>query len=171
MFKNILFQWVLVLVLSVAAFVLQTTFLQYISLADVAPNLLLVIVVSLAYIKGSNAGMAAGFLCGLLPDLMYGDLIGINSLICLVIGYLAGLVHKIYDPEDVTFPILITAAADFIYGLLYYVFHFLFRNRLDFMYYMRRIIFPEMVYTVVLSALVYKGILKLLFLFERKQEE
>lgn len=169
--KNFVLQGIMLMLLALMGFILQTTLLQYISLADVAPNILLVIVVSYAYIKGSNAGMAAGFLCGLLPDMVYGDLIGINSLICLLIGYLAGLAHKIYDSEDVTFPMLIIALADFIYGMLYYVFHFLFRSRLNFGFYARRIILPEIVYTVVLSAFIYKLLQKLFLLFDRRQEE
>ena len=169
--KNFVLQGILAVVLAVTGFILQTTVLQSLSLADVAPNLLLIIVVSYSYIKGVYAGMAFGLLCGFLPDLVYGDLIGINSLICLLIGYLAGFAHKIYDPDDVTFPVLITALADFIYGLLYYVFRFLFRSRLNFVYYARRIIVPEIVYTVVLSVFVYKVLQKLFILFERKQEE
>lgn len=169
--KNSLLQGGLIVVVSVVCFVLQTTLLQYISLADVAPNLLLIIVVSAAYVKGPAAGMFTGFLCGILPDLLYGDLVGINSLICLFIGYLSGFANKIYDSEDVTFPVLITALADFLYGVLYYVFNFLFRSRLDFPYYLRRIILPEIVYTVVVSAVVYKLLQKLFSLFERRQEE
>lgn len=169
--KNFILQGILVLLLALTGFVLQTTVLKYISLADVAPNLLLIIVVSYSYVKGANAGMAAGLICGLLPDMIYGELIGVNSLICLIIGYLAGFAHKIYEPEDVTFPVLITAAADFIYGLLYYIFNFLFRSRLNFAYYARRIILPEIIYTVVLSVLVYKALQKLFLLFEERQEK
>lgn len=168
--RNILLQGVLVFVLSLVCFVLQTTALQHISLADVVPNLMLILVVSLAYIKGNNMGMLAGIICGLLSDFIFGGLIGINSLIGLIIGYLAGFSHKIYSPEDVTFPVLITAAADFLYGVLYFILHFLFRNRLHFSYYLRRIILPEVVYTVVVSAIIYKVVQQMFLSAERKKK-
>ena len=42
---------------------------------------------------------------------------------------------------------------ELIYNLYIYVFRFLIRNRLDFLYYAREIIIPELIFTVVTTLL------------------
>lgn len=169
--KKKILRGVVIAMLAILCFVLQTTLLKRIALANVVPNLLLILVVAISYMKGLNAGMATGMFCGLLSDFLYGEVVGMGALSFLLIGFLAGLAHKIYAPEDVTFPIILTMAGDFLYGMLYYVLHFLFRNRLDIGFYLTNVIVPELVYTVLVGALLYKPIQKLMMLLSDKQEE
>ena len=56
---------------------------------------------------------------------------------------------------------VVTAAGDLIYGGLVYGMQFLLRGRTDFLYYMIRIIIPEMIYTVLLTVVMYKIFLKI----------
>jgi len=137
-------------------FVLQTSTFHYFALADIMPNLLLILVVSTAYMRGRTTGLSIGFISGLLIDLVYGDLIGIYAFIYMIIGYFMGYTNKIYSNDDYTFPIIFVAVSDFIYGFFYYIFGFLLRGRLNLFYYMRRIILPEIIYTVAVSVFVYK---------------
>lgn len=67
-----------------------------------------------------------------------------------------GFANKIYSDDDYTLPILFVAISDLVYGFLYYGFEFLLRGKLNFPYYLVRIILPEIVYTVVASILLYK---------------
>ena len=52
-------------------------------------------------------------------------------------------------------PIGLIALCDFAYGILFYVFNFLLRNRLDIGFYFTKIIMPEIVYTVVVTIFAY----------------
>lgn len=169
--KKKLLRGVVIVLLVVLCFVLQTTLLKRIALAEVVPNLLLILVIAISYMKGANAGMATGMLCGLLSDFLYGDVVGMGALSFLLIGFLAGFSNRIYDPEDVTIPVILTAAGDFLYSILYYILHFLFRNRLDFGFYLKNVIVPELVYTVLVGALLYKPLQKLMLLLADQQEE
>ena len=45
------------------------------------------------------------------------------------------------------------------YNFYIYIFRFLIRNRLDFLFYFREIIFPEIIFTVVTTLLIYKLVL------------
>lgn len=137
-------------------FVLQTSTFHYFGLADIMPNLLLILVVSSAYMRGRMTGLAIGFFSGLLIDLVYGDIIGIYAFIYMIIGYLMGYTNKIYSNDDYTFPIIFVAVSDFVYGFFYYIFEFLLRGRLNLLFYMRRIILPEIIYTVAVSVFLYK---------------
>jgi rod shape-determining protein MreD len=97
-----------------------------------------------------------GLFSGLLVDLMFGSLIGLYALFYMLIGYFMGFTHKYYDNEDFTMPIILVGIGDLIYGFSYYVFYFLLRGRLNFLYYFRRLILPEMIYTIAVSIFLYK---------------
>lgn len=142
--------------LIVICFLLQTTLFQEIQLANVAPNLLLIITISFGYTNGREYGMLTGFFCGLLTDMVFGSVIGVCAGIFMILGYLVGYANKFYYSEDFAAPLILMAISDLIYGFLYYLFMFLLRGRLNFIYYLRRIIVPEIVYTVLVGVVLYK---------------
>jgi rod shape-determining protein MreD len=140
----------------IICYVLQSSLYQFISLAGAMPNLLIILVVSNAYMRGRMTGTAVGFFSGLLIDIMFGNVIGLYAMIMMIIGHLIGFAHKIYSRDDFTLPLIFIAVANFIYQFFYYVFEFLLRGKLDFSYYFRIIILPEIIYTVAAGILVYK---------------
>lgn len=120
------------------------------------PNLLLILVVSTAYMRGRSSGLIIGFFSGLLIDIMFGSLFGLYALFLMVIGYVAGYTNKIYSKDDYALPLILIAIADFVYQFLYYIFEFLLRGKLDILFYLRKIIIPEIIYTVAAATVVYK---------------
>lgn len=142
--------------LILGCFLLQTTVFQTLALADVVPNLLLILTVAFGYMRGEKEGLFIGFCCGLLTDCIFGDVVGLYALIYMVVGYLNGFVNKIYYSDDIIIPVALVAASDFVYDFFYYVFEFLLRSRLNFFFYLRRIMLPELIYTVLVSVVLYK---------------
>ena len=142
-------------------FVLQTTTFQYLSFANIAPNLMIIVVSSFGLMRGKREGMYVGFFCGLLIDIFCGYYLGVYALLYMYIGYINGLFQKRYYPDDITFPMLQIAASDLVSNLVIYVFMFLFRNRYDFGYYLFNIIIPELVYTMVVTIFLYFIFLKI----------
>ena len=140
----------------ILCFVLQSSLYQFISLVRVMPNLMLILVVSHAYMRGRMTGMVLGFFSGLLIDVLFGNVIGLYAMIMLLIGYVAGFANKIYSRDDFTLPLFFIGIANLVYQFLYYIFEFLLRGKLDFLYYLRIIILPEIIYTVAAATLVYK---------------
>lgn len=140
----------------IVCFLLQSTVFQGLAIAGVTPNLLLIVTVAAGYMHGRTHGIYVGLACGLLVDICYGDVIGLFGFMYMCIGYLNGYAYKIYFRDDYTMPIILVSLSDFIYGFFYYVFLFLLRNRLNFFFYLKRIIIPELIYTVVVSILLYK---------------
>lgn len=152
----------------IVCFLLQTTIFQRLALADEVPNLLLIITVSVGYMRGRTEGMFTGFFCGLLVD-MYGDVLGLHALLYMIIGYCVGICNMIYYKDDYTLPIMLVGVSDFFYNFFFYVFSFLLRGRLNFLYYLRRIMLPELVYTVLVSILLYKLLHTLNGILEKKE--
>ena len=141
----------------IICFLFQSTMYDFISLAEIMPNVLLILVVSSAYMRGRMTGLLLGLFCGLLLDLSTGAyVVGLYALMYMLIGYFIGYTHKVYSNEDYTLPIIIIAVSDLIYGFFFYVFEFLLRGRLNVFYYFRRIILPEIIYTVAVSIILYK---------------
>ena len=114
------------IVLILLFLLLQCSFFVHLSLADVVPNLLIILTASIAIINGSLEGCLVGFCCGLLLDLMFGPYIGMYAFGYMLCGYLTGIGNRLFYKEDLTFPVLMIAAADLFYGFYMYVFGLLF---------------------------------------------
>lgn len=153
--KRVIMNTIFVLVL----FLLQSTVFKWLSLANIGPNLLIVITASCGFMHGKNEGMLVGFFCGLLIDIFSSDLFGFYALVYMVIGYLNGFFNAIFYEVDIKLPMILIAVSELFYGIVIYLFLFLLRNRLDFMYYFVHIIVPELLYTIVITIILYRVIL------------
>ncbi len=56
-------------------------------IADVAPDIPLIVVILLALRRGSEFGCAAGFVAGLLQDVAAGGLLGVQALTKALVGF------------------------------------------------------------------------------------
>lgn len=148
-------------VLILLAFILQGTLFQALSIASIVPNLLLILTVSFGFMRGKKEGLFVGFFCGILIDIFYGNVIGFYALLYMYIGFLNGFLYKIFFDEDVKVPMVLVSVSDIFYGIVVYGLRFLLRGRLDFFSYLRHIIIPEMVYTVLITAIVYRFLYRL----------
>ena len=151
---------VLFVIISIC-FVLQTTTFQTLSFANIAPNLLIIVVSSFGLMRGKSEGMFIGFFSGLLIDIFCGFYLGIYALLYMYVGYIAGLFQKRFYPEDLKLPLVLIPASDLFSNLLIYVVLFLTRNRYDFGYYLMNIIVPELVYTMIITIFFYLLLLKI----------
>ena len=151
---------VLFLIISIC-FVLQTTTFQALSLANIAPNLLIIVVASFGLMRGKTEGMYIGFFSGLLIDIFFGFYLGVYALLYMYVGYVTGLFQKRYYPEDIKLPLLIISASDLVANLIIYVILFLTRSRYDFGYYFGNVIIPELVYTTIITIFLYLLLLKI----------
>lgn len=143
----------------VAAFLLQSTVFGELSFANVRPNLMIIITASFGFMRGQKNGMAVGFFCGLLADVFWGGTLGFYMLIDTVIGYLNGSFHRMFYDDDIKLPLVLVGASDLIYSLCVYLCLFMLQGKFAFRYYMGHIILPELVYTILITLIVYQLIL------------
>ncbi len=152
-------------------FLLQTTVFQWVALAHVTPNLLLILTVAAGLMRGRTEGLAVGFVCGILIDFCYGNVLGLYALIYMVIGYLNGYAQKILTKDDLTIPVLMVGISQFVYFFLFYVFEFLLNGKLNLLFYLIQMGLPQIVYTVVVSIVLYKLLNIINTRLDRKEEE
>ena len=63
--------------------------------------------------------------------------------------------------HDIKLPLALIAASDFSYSMLVYLFLFFLRGKLQFVYYLLHIMLPELVYTILVTVILYFIILKI----------
>lgn len=145
--------------LVISCFVLQSTVFKAIAFGGIIPNLMIVLTASFGFMRGEKAGILFGFFCGLLADIFFGNVIGLYAMIYMYIGYANGKFNMIFYPEDIKLPLALIFVSDMVYGLLCYILLFLMRGRFHFTYYLVHIILPEMVYTIVVTLILYPFLL------------
>lgn len=141
-------------------FLLQCTVFQSLSFAGIAPNLLIIVVSAFGLMRGKKEGLLVGFFCGLLVDIFFGFYLGVYALLYMYVGYINGLLQKRFFPDDIKLPMIMIGVSDITCNLLVYFFMFLFRGRFHFLYYLKSVIFPEFVYTMVITIFLYFILLK-----------
>lgn len=145
----------------IACFVLECTVFQRLSFASITPNLMIIVTSSFGFMRGKREGMMVGFLSGLLIDIMFSDLIGFYTLIYTVLGYANGFFRKIFYDDDIKLPLVLIATSDFLYGNIVCIFMFIMRSRFNYFYYLKSIIFPELIYTILVTLVFYQLILQI----------
>lgn len=143
-------------IMIIILFLLQCTVFKWLSLAHISPNLLIVLTASCGFMHGKKEGMLVGFFSGLLLDVFFGDLFGLYALIYMVVGYMNGFFNSIFYEVDIKLPMILITVSEFIYGIVIYLFMFLLRNRLDLPYYFVHIVLPELLYTIVITIVLYR---------------
>ena len=147
-------------------FILQTAILPHLSLTC-TPNLMLIMVSMMGFMRGRKTGAFTGLVAGLMLDLFSGLLFGTYSLIYMLLGYLNGFFRKIYFGDSIRLPVILTAATDLIYGFMIYGVFFLFKGKTDVWYYFLNVMVPEMVITVICALVLYFPVYHLNNLLDR----
>ena len=145
----------------IACFILECTIFQKLSFGSITPNLMIIVTSAFGFMRGKREGMMVGFISGLLIDIMFGDLIGFYTLIYTVLGYANGFFRKIFYDDDIKLPLILIAASDFLYGNIICIFMFIMRSRFHYFYYLKTIIIPELIYTILVTLALYQIILQI----------
>lgn len=137
-------------------FLMQTSLFGIFKLANVMPNVFIILIASVAMMRGQREGMLVGFVCGLLVDLLYGPYMGMYAFLYMIVGFIDGYFNKMYYANDILIPMVIIGITDFAYGLCMYFIHGLLMNHLHVFTYLGRIILPEAVYTAAVGIVLYR---------------
>ncbi len=83
------------LIIFLGAMVFQTSdLLEFIKIGEIKPDLILILVVWLGLVKGSDAGCFSGFFFGLFEDASSNMTLGSNALTKTILGFFCGLSGK-----------------------------------------------------------------------------
>ena len=111
-----------VLYLALACF-LQTTWLHYLGIWSVEPDLILLTVVFIALASGHLEATALGFCVGLFQDTYSPADLGLNALTKSLLGFAVGLGRTRIMADTVQVQVLAVMAAVAVHDLVYFVGH------------------------------------------------
>ena len=152
-------------------FLLQCCVFTKLNIGGIVPNLILLITSIYGFMHGERAGVITGFVLGILFDVFFGNVIGLHALILMYIGYINGKFCGIYYPEGIKLPLGLISLSNITGSVLEYIFTYLIRGRLHFGYYLIHIILPEILYTIVLTLLIYPIIVVIFNAFEKSSKK
>ncbi|MCD7855940.1 MAG: rod shape-determining protein MreD [Clostridiales bacterium] len=137
-------------------FILQTTVFESVSIIGIKPNTAIIIVVSVAFIQGELDGIITGIFAGFFQDSFFSLYLGCHIFIYASVGLICGYCFKAFFKESFLLPIALTAAADLYSCLVFYILNILLRGYFNILTFLSSVVLPEIVYTVLISGLVYR---------------
>ena len=143
----------------ILAFVLQTSVFPFMPFLAVSPNLLLIVVFVIGFLYGEKEGSLYGILAGLLMDVFYSGPFGYFTLIFGWIGFMNGFFSRFYFDEYIILPIAMCGVNEVIYNLLLFAVRYIIRRKTDFGYYLKTIILPEIMLTIIFALILYRPLL------------
>ncbi|MBP3888204.1 MAG: rod shape-determining protein MreD [Cellulosilyticum sp.] len=142
-------------ILLIVMHVLESTLFQYIRIGGVGPNFMIMIIVSFALLRGSKEGALIGIGAGLLYDLSFGLHIGPTVISYMLIGFVCGKLNRNFYRENFIIPFICTLVSSLFYSGVN-IMAFVLRGELAFVYFIKSIVVPELIYTITLSLIVYQ---------------
>lgn len=141
--------------------IFQSTLLQYFKIYGVLPNTGLILVISFAIYNGKNKGALIGFFVGLLQDIMFGRIIGLNACVYMITGYLVGIINRKVFKENLLIPFTLTALATVFYEIINLLLIYLLGYRIELFNFFKKMIVTEVLYNSIFSVIIYIYVTKL----------
>lgn len=138
-------------------FLIQSNIFPFSGTLSINPNLMVILVVALGLHYGELDGLIAGVIAGAYLDLFWANVLCYYALPYMYIGLIAGYFKKYLNIENFIIPALFSGVGDLMIGLYIFVFSFAMRNRLNLGFYLKSIIIPEVLYTIVLSLVAFRA--------------
>ena len=135
--------------------VLQTSIVSSLDVRGGAPDLVLVVLVCVALLRGAVAGAVAGFAAGLLLDTATLETLGVSSLLLTVAGYWAGRYGETTGRDRAHAPVAAVLAITVLATVAGYGLHFLLGDDVSARYVFVETLLPAVVMNVLLAVPVY----------------
>ena len=141
------------------AFSLQICIFPFIPFLYAAPNLLIILTFTYGFSLGVEEGMLYGVICGILMDLYFSGPFGFFTLLFLWIGFVNGKLTAYFYEEYIFLPFIVGTISEIMYNVFIYIFRFFIREKYDVLYYLKNIVIPEVIITLIFTLLLYRFLL------------
>lgn len=136
--------------------ILQSTWLEYIGIFGVKPNLFLVYIILICCYCERIEGATIGFVFGFVLDMLIGRFWGLNAIIGMILCYSVSLFcEKLLSNNNVLISMVFVFVASLIHEGIYYFISFLGMDNLNFGVALLWRIFPESVYNAIVAFMLY----------------
>ena len=150
--------WAMVLILLYA---LQTSLLTFINFDGFSANLMLLLTLSIAFLRGNKYGAFFGFMAGLLQDATSGSYFGLATFSYMTIGLIFGKFSVNLFRDQSLLPVISSIPALAIHFAITIGFLFLLDRQIDLARFLREDFWPAAIMQVVLAYPVHKLVVDL----------
>jgi rod shape-determining protein MreD len=137
------------------AAVVQASVVAPMQLAGGAADLLLVVLVAVALLRGAVAGASAGFVGGLVIDFATWETLGLTSLLLTVAGYWIGRYGETTGRDRAHAPLVSVLVVTVLYAVAAILLHGVLGATVDVRYALGTALLPTVVLNLVLTVPVY----------------
>lgn len=145
--------------------ILEATLFQFLRIDGIKPDFVIILIISYAILEGGAYSVAIGLVSGLLIDILYGRVLGINAFSYMITGYIFGQARENVFKDSILPPVLFNFVAVIIYQHIYFLIMYLTGNLLHegilYSQILFRIILPQGIYNAVLGTVIYRYFLNL----------
>ena len=150
--------WAMVLILLYA---LQTSLLTFISFDGFSANLMLLMTVSVAFLRGHEKGAFFGFMAGLLQDATTGSYFGLAMFSYMTIGLIFGKFSVNLFRDQSLLPVISSIPALALHFAITIAFLFMLGREIDLIKFWKFDFWPTAIMQVVLAYPIHRLILSL----------
>ena len=150
--------WTMLLVLFYS---LQTSLLTFINFDGFSANLMLLLTVSVAFLRGHEKGAFFGFMAGLLQDATTGSYFGLATFSYMTVGLIFGKFSVILFRDQSLLPVISSIPALAIHFAITITFLFLLGRQIDLIKFLKFDFWPTAMMQVVLAYPVHRLVLSL----------
>jgi len=113
-------------IFAIVAAILQSTILSRLAIYQVVPDLVLGVVVYIAYVNGTMTGQLTGFFSGFALDFLSAAPPGLNALVRTAIGALTGRLQGTFFLDPIILPAVLCGLATLLKAFILLVLNLLF---------------------------------------------
>lgn len=148
-------KYLVLLLVCCSLLILDNSLVPFIGIRGYYPSLLYIFVICFSLIHGLNDAVILGAVSGLLQDIYFYDVIGINAFINLIACVLAAKGGENFIKKKILIPILAVFTLSLFKGGMIDIFMHFFHVEINL-----KLIIYRAVYNMVLTLIVYKSIFK-----------
>lgn len=143
------------LVVTIVAALLESTWLEAVSVQDVLPDLTLLLVVYFALQAGEERAMFTGVLGGIMKDVAGNARLGHHVLALVIVGYVAGRLSKRLVTDHPAVKAGLVFVASLVYGLVYVTVQYVQEPSISATYLVLTSVIPTAFYTALVTPLAF----------------
>jgi len=151
----------IIVLLILANFILETTLFPNFNLFKIVPNMGLIIVAVVALLRGRTTGGIVGLTIGLLQDTIFSRVIGVNAFLYFLLGYFVGMAGSKLSRDNIITPFIITLGSTMTYHFFHYLFMFFLNYSIDLSTLFKNVVLVEMIYNSIIAIFIYKWLSKI----------
>lgn len=137
------------------SYFLQANFFSWFTIAGVAPNLFVILVLFLGLFGGKRLGAPMGIFLGLCLDLFINKKVGISAIMLGIVGGMGGILDKNFSKNSRMTIIVMTIGVTTFYEVgMYIMNHFVIGTTIEIIPFMK-ILLIENLYNVILTIILY----------------